>query len=208
MLASDANNPEFAGAHNPDSRLFAQFYSKPIQNAFKSEKEGRPIFEDVVMVKIMTPGNNLNIIDTFARDDHKQRFPLQWAHFQNMKSGEAVAGTPLTAWPLLTAAQCEEMKFYKFFTVESIAHASDQQLQSIGMVAGMSGFALRERAQRFLDLASKEATSNADAEKMKRLEAENANTAAALAALQEQMAALMAGERKKPGRKAKVTEAA
>ena len=80
MLASDLNNPEFVGASNPDARLSVVFFSKPLKNNFRTEQEGRPIFDDCDMVRIYVPGDDKNIVETFVRDDHKRRFPLQWAH--------------------------------------------------------------------------------------------------------------------------------
>ncbi len=82
---------------NPDASLHVVFYSKPVQNMFQTEKEGRPIFRDVDYVRIMLPGDKNNIIDTFASDDHKRRFPLHWAHYQNQRTGGAEVGTPLSA---------------------------------------------------------------------------------------------------------------
>lgn len=156
MLASDLNNPEFMGATNPDARLAVKFYSKPIQNMFLTEKEGRPIFEDKIYVEIFTPGDQLNIIDTPVREDHKIRFPLQWAHYQNSHGGDSrEIGTPLAQWPLITASQAEELKALKFFTVEQVANASDQQIGNIGMIGGMAWHAFRTRAQAFL-LAAKQ----------------------------------------------------
>ena len=83
MIASDDNNPNFVGQRNPDSALSVLFYSKAMQNEFESKKQGRPIFFDVDMVRIFLPGDDKNIIDTFARDDHKERFPRQWEHYRN-----------------------------------------------------------------------------------------------------------------------------
>jgi hypothetical protein len=151
MLASDLNNPQFVGAQNPDSLLSVTFYSKAVQNAYETEKQGRPIFYDADYVKIFTPGDNLNIIDTVANEDHKKRFPLQWAHYKNSKTDDQfMSGTPLSAWGLLTASQCEELRYLKFFSVESLADASDSQLQSIGMKGGMSPFSLRDKARFYL----------------------------------------------------------
>jgi hypothetical protein len=46
----------------------------------------------------------------------------------------------------------EELRALKFYTVESVANAADAQLQRIGMVAGMSPYAFRDAAVRFLAL--------------------------------------------------------
>lgn len=153
MLASDANNPNFVGATNPDSALHVTFYTKPIKQPFRSAKEGVPVYEPVVYVKIHTPGNQLNVVDTPARGDHKRRFPLQWAHFQNQqKDGDAV-GVPVNQWPMIDVSLAETLKALKFFTVEQIAFASDEQIAKLGMAAGMAPFTFRERAKTFLQVA-------------------------------------------------------
>lgn len=186
MIASDAQNPEFTGAHDPDRRLTVQFYSSAEQNNFESEKAGRPIFYDVDKVRIYVPGDKNNVIDTFVRDDHKKRFPLQWAHFQNQREGDQrLAGkTPLSAWPRLTPAQSEELRALRFYGVEDVANASDNQLQAIGMIAGMAPYAFRDAAKRFLALAEGDAKA---AEADKRLADMQATHQAEMAAMRAEM---------------------
>lgn len=219
MIASDLNNPEFAGAiSNPDARLHVTFYSKPVENAFKSKQEQRPIFDQMDFVRIQIPGDKMNIIDTFVREDHKQRFPIQWAAYQNRKaeSGEGqITGTPITQWPRITSAMAEELKALKFYTVESIAGASDAQLQGIGMIAGQSVFAFRDDAKRFL-MTAEAAKKLAEAdEKMKAANEEFARKEAEwkerFDLMQKQMAQLLdsAAEttaKGKPGRKPKAEQ--
>jgi hypothetical protein len=221
FLASDARNPEFYGAHDPDARLHVQFYERPVPNEFKSKEAQRPIFENVVFVKIHTPGDKLNIIDTIAREDHKERFPRQWAAFQNRKdaAGQFI-GTPISEWTRVSAAQAEELKALKFYTVESIATASDAQLQGIGMIAGTSAFTFRDEAKRFLMVAEaaaklteaeqkqKEADENL-AKAKEEMAAQAAKHAQEMADMRQQMAEFMATmtqEAKKRGRPAKEVE--
>jgi len=154
MLASDDANPEFVGARNPDAALTVRFYSRAVQDNWESSKQGRPIFRDVIYTEIMAAGNTLNIIDTPMREEHKRRFPLQWAAFNNAHGDDKqLIGTPITAWPILTKSQAEELKAMKFLTVENLAGASDAQLQEIGMVAGANPHVLRDRAKAYLDAA-------------------------------------------------------
>lgn len=202
LVASDDANTAFVGAHNPDDRLHVVFYTRTMPNEFETQKQGRPIFYECDFVKVHLPGNQLNNIDTFVNDSHKARFPRQWAHYMNNKKAdsELVMGTPVTEWPLISRAVAEELRHLGFRTVESIAQASDTQLQSIGMRAGMQPFAFRERAARFLQVASSEAATNADAQEKQALREENAATKQSLQELQERLAAM---EAKKPGRKAK-----
>ncbi len=185
LLATDDANSEFVGARNPDAALSVRFYSRAVQNNVATSEAGRPIFQDITYVEIMTPGNSLNIIDTPARDDHKRRFPIQWAAFNNANGGEqATVGTPITSWPFLTKAQAEEMRAMKFLTVEMLANASDGQLQVIGMCGGMNPMVLRERAKAYLDAAKgaapMEHLSSKLAEATKMIEAQQAQINALL----------------------------
>lgn len=161
-LASDASNRDFDGASNPDARLYVEFYINPIQNDFKTEQAGRPIFEDVTFVKIQVPGDNTFNVNTVAREDHKQRFPHHWAQFQNAHGADLQAiGTPLSQWAFLSKSVVEELKHQKYMTVEQIAGASDSQIGNLGMSAGHSPYDLRKRAIAYL--ASSETESEATA---------------------------------------------
>lgn len=207
-----------------DQNLYVEFYSKAVKQNFESEQAGRPIFKDVTYVKIHTPSDQLTVIDTIAREDHKMRFPTQWARFMNMHgTQQQMVGTPVTEWPFLTTAQAEELKAMKFFTVELIANANDQQIQKLGMIAGTSGYTLRDKAKAFLNLATDSAEEAKREEEMKILREElakkdaetdkiKAETEAKLAEMQERMTAQMesllaaVGEKKPRSRKKAETE--
>ena len=195
-----------------DARLTVQFYKKSLKQDIASDEAGRPIFKEFDFVRIMIPGDNLTEIDTYAQESHKQRFPRQWAHYQNQVSNqEDIVGTPLDQWPQVTRSQAEELRGLKFHTVEAIADCSDQQLQRIGMVAGMSPHNFRLKAKAFLNLANNSAEVAQREAEMQALRAENdkikAETDAKLAAMQEQMSALLAAVAKPKTRKPKVAEA-
>ena len=197
-----------------DARLAVQFYKKSVKQDMASDEAGRPIFKEFDFVRIMIPGDNLTEIDTYAQESHKQRFPRQWAHYQNQVANhQDVIGTPLDQWPQITRSQADELRGLKFQTVESIADCSDQQLQRIGMVAGMSPFNFRLKAKAFLNLANDSAEVAQRESELQALKEENAKikaeTDAKLAAMQEQMSALLAAvaEKTPKTRKTKVAEA-
>lgn len=153
-LASDENNTEFQGARDPDSLLHVRFYEKAIKNNFATEKEGRPIFDSIIFVEIHTPGNQLNIIDRPKFQQDEFRFPKQWQFYKNTHSEDpAKQGTPLNQWPILDVAKAEMLKAMKFFTVEQIAFSSDDQINGIGMLAGMNPLAFRDKAKAYLEVA-------------------------------------------------------
>ena len=197
-----------------DARLAVQFYKKSLKQDMASDEAGRPIFKEFDFVRIMIPGDNLTEIDTYAQESHKQRFPRQWAHYQNQVANhEDIIGTPIDQWPQVTRSQADELRGLKFHTVESIADCSDQQLQRIGMVAGMSPYNFRLKAKAFLNLATDSAEVAHREAEMQALRQENdkikAETDAKLAAMQEQMSALLAAvaEKTPKTRKPKVAEA-
>jgi len=208
--------------HGADSRLQVRFYKKPIQQEQESIDAGRPIYKEFDFVHICVAGDTLTEIDTYALQQHKQRFPIQWANYMNRvgANDEEVVGTPVAEWPLVSKSQAEELRAIKFFTVEAIASASDLQLQRMGMAAGMSPFAFRDKAKAFLNLATnsaetdkRESEINALKEELAKKDLETAKikaeTDAKLAQMQDQMTAILAavGE-KKPRKKAVATEEA
>jgi len=180
-----------------DARLAVTFYKRSMKQEDESVAAGRPIFKEFDFVRICIPGDNLTEIDTYANEGHKARFPRQWAHYQNqVGKEEQIIGTPVEEWTLISRSQAEELKGIKFRTVEDIANCSDQQLQRIGMIAGMSPHSFREKAKAFLNLASDSAEVAQREQELQALKEENAKikaeTDAKLTQMQEQMSALLA----------------
>jgi hypothetical protein len=208
--------------NNADSRLQVRFYKRSVHQEQESMDAGRPIFKDFDFVQICVAGDSLTEIDTYALASHRTRFPIQWANYMNRQGAndQEVVGTPVTEWPLVSKSQAEELRAMKFQTVESIANASDQQLQRMGMAAGMSPFAFRDKAKAFLNLATNAAETDKREQEINALKEElakkdletvkmKAETDAKLAQMQDQMTAILAavGE-KKPRKKAVATEEA
>ena len=164
-----------------------RFYQREVKHEYNSEKEGRPIYYMADFVEIRVPGNQFTIIDTFANDGHKQRFPQQWAFYQNQKrdmNSDDVQGTLLRDWPIITAAQARELNHYHFYTVEQVANASDDQINQVTMVVGMSGLSFRDKARAFLSRSKDNAALEAQAEELRKRDAE-------IEQLKQQMASLM-----------------
>jgi len=186
-----------------DSRLAVKFYKRAVKLEHESNEAGRPIFKDFDFVRIMVAGDNLTEIDTYAQEHHKQRFPKQWLQYQaSQDSSNEIHGTPVEQWPLISQSQAQELRGIKFYTVESIANASDLQLQRIGMIAGMSPHSFRDKAKSFLNLANESAEAAKRDEEINQLKQElaqkaeenariKAETDQKLAVMQEQMAALL-----------------
>jgi hypothetical protein len=188
-----------------DSKLAVTFYKRSMKQDDASMEAGRPIFKEFDFIRICVPGDSLTEIDTYANEGHKQRFPRQWAHYQNQVGNhEAIIGTPIEEWTIVSRSQADELKGIKFHTVESIANASDLHLQRIGMIAGMNPYNFRDKAKAFLSLADQVGETNQREEELSKLRQENASikmeSDAKLAKQQEQIDALMAMVSKPKGR--------
>jgi len=201
---------------NADARLSVRFYKKPVKQDDASAEAGRPIYKEFDFINICVAGDNLTEIDTYALESHKTRFPLHWAQYINKLGGDShgFEGTPLAEWPLISKSQAEELRALKFHTVEAIANASDQQLQRVGMAAGMSPYAFRDKAKAFLNLATASAETDKREQEINDLKQElakkeeetakiKAETDAKLALMQEQMATILAAVGEKKPRKTK-----
>ena len=193
-----------------NKRLSVQFFKKPLINPAKTAAEGREIYDDVIWIKKMIPGDALNIIERPIYEQDKMEFPLHWAHFQNQHgSDEMLSGTPLSEWSLISRSQAEELKGLKFYTIEQIAEASDLALQRMGMSAGMSPYTFRDKAKAFLAKSSTDAEALKRDESLKALEVENerlrAENKAEMDKLKAQLDMLMYAQKPR-GRKPKVVE--
>ena len=193
-----------------NKRLSVQFFKKPLINPAKTAAEGREIYDDVIWIKKMIPGDALNIIERPIYEQDKMEFPLHWAHFQNQHgSDEMLSGTPLSEWSLISRSQAEELKGLKFYTIEQISEASDLALQRMGMSAGMSPYTFRDKAKAFLNKSSSDAEALKRDESLKALEVENerlrAENKAEMDKLKAQLDMLMDAQKPR-GRKPKVVE--
>lgn len=159
-----------------NSNLYVEFYTDALEIPYRSEKEGRPVFETVEMVRIMVPGDMNNIIEVRVTEEHKQRYAQQYARF---KAGEEapIEGTPLEQWPLVNKAQIKEAQHFNVRTVEQVAELSDSFVAKIGM--GWQG--LRKQAQNWLKNAK-------DGAVVSQLTAENERMKQDIADLKEQIA--------------------
>lgn len=145
MILDDA--PDFDASADKHDNARPRFYIKSVKNNFRTETEGRPVFEDKEFVEILVPGDRKTVVDTLVKEEHKRRWPREYAAF---KAGQEIPieGTPLEEWPQITRSQVEELKFAHIRTIEQLAGLPDDALNRS---VSMGGFALREKAQRHLE---------------------------------------------------------
>ncbi len=134
------------GADKADESLLVKFFKIPQENKEKSEKEGRPIFEEIDFIEIRIPGNKDNIQIHKAKERDKKRFPVHWEKYQARTSNdEVIEGTLLEEWPGVTRSQAEELKFYHIRTVEQLASLTDVNAQNM-----RGAVALKQKAEKYL----------------------------------------------------------
>lgn len=160
---------------NADGSLAVMFYKNLEQDVVQTAAQGRPIYKEVDYIKIQVPGLALSEWDRPVEESDKNRFPIQWAKFLNRTNEDGnYEGTPIGEWKLISRSQAEQLRALKFYTVEAVAQAGDQHIQNIGMIAGMSPYAFRDKAKHFLESAKTEADITHREEEIDQLRAENA----------------------------------
>ncbi len=115
-----------------DRSMVVMFYNKAIHHAGKSLEAGRPVFEDRVYVRIHPPGERLNIIDRPADPSHRQRWPQQWAQFQQQKQ-QTPDGTPIDMLYPDQPSVAAMLRANGVHTVEACAELSAHAIENIGM---------------------------------------------------------------------------
>ena len=141
---------DFKDPNAPKSPAIAQFFTEPLKMEFKSKEAGRPIFEDREYVRIIIPGDRRSMVVEPVNDEHKGRWPTEYAAFVAGKEAP-LEGTSLADWPQIGRSQVEELAYFNIRTIEQMAAVTDGQLQNLGM----GSRELRERAKLFLEVSSK-----------------------------------------------------
>lgn len=134
--------------HGDDTGLYVEFFHDVQQDEEASNEKGRPIFFDVVKVKIKPLGDKTTEIIRIAKDKDKARFSRQWEIFQRKGDQEIGEGTPLHEWPPLLKSQVMNLKGMDIHTVEKLAEVPDAALKNIPQ-----GLALRKKAKAYLESA-------------------------------------------------------
>lgn len=149
-----------------DSRIIATFENFPVLNEAKSKEEGRPIFEDMEVVRIHMGGDRLQapVFPAWAEvaggiedeetgltrpGTYAEKYAKQYEQF---KKGErqTKSGTPVEALPFLTPAKVKELKGLNIYTAEGLAALDGQPLKTLGQ----GGREWKNQAQAYLDNAA------------------------------------------------------
>jgi hypothetical protein len=130
-----------------DSRLFVEFYARPVIDPVESTKEGRPVHVQVDYIRIQQPGER-DRIDRPAHNGDRARFRNHYAAYQEGRQN-IPDGTQLSVLFPNNPEIVENLKVDKIFTVEQLAGLTDTQIQNIGMGAR----AWQQKAAEFLMVA-------------------------------------------------------
>lgn len=172
-----------------------RMYVDSAPNSFLTNREGRPIFDEVLMVEVIAPGstNSIPVFElkrTFAEEFGMQpmfgpKYEEYRTFVEEFERGEygtgEHAGTPLKEWTLLSRSQVSQYIALGIHTVEALSAVPDTRLDRLGP----NGRQQREAAIAFLEDAKGSAHSSA-------LVAENAALRADLEAQKAQTAELAA----------------
>lgn len=172
--------------HGGDENLNVSFYTESVLQQAESEKEGRPIYKDTPFVHIRFPGDRTREIQRKATQEYRDRFPRQWAAYQQ-KTAAVQEGTPLEEWGPMSKSQALNYKGLNIHTVEQLASVPDSVLHNLGH----GSRTIRDKAIAWL-------RSSKDSSETLRLASENQQLKDDIALLKEQVAEL--AQKRKPGR--------
>ena len=142
-------------SYGNDTGLYVEFRMDNVYMEFLSEQEGRPIYEARPFIRIFVPGDKTKTVDRPVQlkqvgdmPSDPQRFPAQWAAFQQGQKAVEV-GTPLSEWPQMNTSQVRELNSANIYTVEQLAAVPDGALDGLGH----GGRSVRDAAIRYLQAA-------------------------------------------------------
>lgn len=111
--------------------LIVRFYVDAVHMKHKSEKEGRPIFEDREFISIIPIGDNKTEVVREVTADDRARFPEEYKRFKDGEQ-ELTSGTPLKEWPHLRPAQVKMLQYNNIMNVEHLAQLGDDAILRLG----------------------------------------------------------------------------
>jgi hypothetical protein len=137
--------PPTVNAHKP--RAYVEFFNEADPHPGLSAEAGRPVHVNREKVKIINPGSRDETV-TRVTEEIIAQYPEEYRRWKET-ARNAIEGTPLEMWPVMTPALVLDLKYQNIFTVESLATCSDIAIQKLG-----HGFLdLRQKARAYLEVA-------------------------------------------------------
>ena len=122
------------------------FYKHWKQNNKESERQGRPIGEELDYVEIRGLGQDKTVVKRAAALADQNEYHREWGLYQ--RGLEQVAeGTPLREWPVMTPEEILRLNSHSIHTIEALVAVSDAGLQEMGHGARQ----IQQRAKAYLE---------------------------------------------------------
>jgi hypothetical protein len=169
---------------DPDEMLIVLFKHQAIENRHKSLAEGRPIFDDIEVCEIRSPGSRdvkpfpANEFSRWIEDpltgeqtkqSYAERFSHQYRQFK-AKAAQTKQGTPLDFVPFLTDGRRAELKAQNVYTVEQLAGIEGVELKNLGP----GGREMKNAAEAFISESKASAPNKQMLDELEALKARNA----------------------------------
>jgi hypothetical protein len=151
-------------------RNLVEFYIEPYHSEKQSAKAGRPVYVEVLNIRIIVPGDNKQIIERRATEEDKIEYAREWEAYQRSETLSAT-GTPLEHWSLLGRALVAQFKFFNVHTVDAVAELTDAQVSDMGILGLRT---MRNQARAYLETAKTGAVPAALVSDNEQLKEENA----------------------------------
>lgn len=141
-------SPDGMAVFATDKQLLVKFVRHAELSQFKSVKAGAPIYDDVDMIEVYTPGEK-DPVRVVATEFHKRRFPDQWKAYQDGIELHQ-SGTPIELLFTNEPSAVRLLKHLNVHTIQQLSALSDTAKQQIGHGAQQ----WQDRAKTYLNSAS------------------------------------------------------
>jgi hypothetical protein len=171
---------------DPDEQLVVLFKYQAMENPEKTLKEGRPIFDDVEVCEIRSPGSkDVKVfpstaisadgwkIDPFTGQQRQESYAERFAHqYRQFKASAAQTktGTPLEHAPFLSDGRRAELRAQNVYTVEQLAAIDGNELKNLGPF----GREMKNKAVEFIEESKSAAPNKQMLVELEALKARNA----------------------------------
>jgi hypothetical protein len=147
-----------------DRPPYLQFSYQPVEDRNETIAKGHYCTKDLAFVTVNQPGTRDNVVkeaEVWLREQkeyvRKGRLPQRWyeayeAAYLAWKAGEEIPpeGTAIKTWPVLSPQAAKDIIAAGFLTVEDLANAPDNQINTIGTGAMM----YKQKAKTWLEQAA------------------------------------------------------
>lgn len=128
---------------------FVNFYPRAIQHGAESLAAGKPVFKNILFMKLQHPGER-DFIDRPATRVDASNYPAEYRHYCAGRE-DRPDGSPLQILFPNHAEVVQVLEFHRIYVVEQLANLTDTQIQNLGM----GGYEWQQKARRWLDAMQK-----------------------------------------------------